>query len=81
MGIADDAIATSRKTQLEKGQEIEHESSSSSEEEESEIEREVADVTFEELQKARSNGSHSVLRKPEQELEKQLKKLGKRKIN
>ncbi|XP_038726008.1 uncharacterized protein LOC120017038 isoform X2 [Tripterygium wilfordii] len=33
MGIADDAIATSRKTQLEKGQEIEHESSSSSEEE------------------------------------------------
>ncbi|XP_038726007.1 uncharacterized protein LOC120017038 isoform X1 [Tripterygium wilfordii] len=37
MGIADDAIATSRKTQLEKGQEIEHESSSSSEEEDKQL--------------------------------------------
>ncbi|KAK2632127.1 hypothetical protein EUGRSUZ_L01965 [Eucalyptus grandis] len=32
-----------------------------------EIERELADVTFEELQKARSDGSHSVYKKPNEE--------------
>uniref|UniRef100_A0A803PKK4 rRNA biogenesis protein RRP36 n=1 Tax=Cannabis sativa TaxID=3483 RepID=A0A803PKK4_CANSA len=42
-------------------------SSSSEHEEEEEIERELADVTFEELQKARSNGSHSVSRKDNKE--------------
>lgn len=41
--------------------------SSSSEEDEEEIERELADVTFGELQKARSNGSHSVYRKDNKE--------------
>lgn len=35
--------------------------------EEEEIERELADVTFEELQKARSNGSHMVFQKQNQE--------------
>ncbi|RVW16243.1 rRNA biogenesis protein rrp36 [Vitis vinifera] len=40
---------------------------SSSSEEEEEIERELADVTFEELQKARSDGSHSVYRMPKSE--------------
>ncbi|GFS33257.1 hypothetical protein Acr_00g0027460 [Actinidia rufa] len=34
---------------------------------EGEIERELADVTFEELQKARSNGSHAVYRNPNSE--------------
>lgn len=34
---------------------------------EEEIERELADVTFEELQKARSDGSHSVYKKPNEE--------------
>ncbi|XAR72430.1 hypothetical protein NMG60_11019059 [Bertholletia excelsa] len=38
----------------------ESEEDSSSSDEEVEIERELADVTFEELQKARSNGSHAV---------------------
>ncbi|KDP25506.1 hypothetical protein JCGZ_20662 [Jatropha curcas] len=42
-------------------------SSSSSEEDESEIEREIADATFEELQKARSNGSVTVYSKPKQD--------------
>lgn len=41
-----------------------HESSS---EDEEEIEQELADVTFEELQKARSNGSHAVFRKSNSE--------------
>ncbi|KAJ4835661.1 hypothetical protein Tsubulata_021710 [Turnera subulata] len=44
---------------------------SSSEEEEEDLEREIqnelADVTFEELLKARSDGSHSVFRKPSEE--------------
>ncbi|KAI5322781.1 hypothetical protein L3X38_031853 [Prunus dulcis] len=44
----------------------EPESSSSSEDEE-EIEQELADVTFGELQKARSNGSHLVHLKPKEE--------------
>lgn len=43
----------------------EHESSASEEEEE--IERVLADVTFEELQKARSDGSHLVYKKSNQE--------------
>ncbi|XP_015896291.2 uncharacterized protein LOC107430024 [Ziziphus jujuba] len=46
----------------EEEEEEEHESSSSSEEEE-EIERELADVTFGDLQKARSDGSYSVYQK------------------
>ncbi|KAK7821353.1 ribosomal rna processing protein 36 like protein [Quercus suber] len=37
---------------------------SSSEDEEQEIERELADVTFEQLQKARSDGSHSAYKMP-----------------
>ncbi|KAJ7952372.1 ribosomal RNA processing protein 36-like [Quillaja saponaria] len=36
-------------------------------EDEEEIENELADVTFEELQKARSNGSHLVFQKPKEE--------------
>lgn len=36
-------------------------------EQESEIERELAEVTFEDLQKAKSNGSLSVFKKPDQE--------------
>ncbi|CAK7335452.1 unnamed protein product [Dovyalis caffra] len=45
----------------------EQELSSSSEEDDSEIERELAEVTFEDLQKAKSNGSLSVYKKPDQE--------------
>ncbi|KAM7491342.1 hypothetical protein LguiA_034263 [Lonicera macranthoides] len=55
----DSAIATSSKIKFDDSDE--HESSS---EDEGEIERELADVTFEELQKARSNGSHAVYQKP-----------------
>ncbi|VVA29499.1 PREDICTED: ribosomal [Prunus dulcis] len=54
-------ISTSSKIKFE-----EPESSSSSEDEE-EIEQELADVTFGELQKARSNGSHLVHLKPKEE--------------
>ncbi|KAJ8772559.1 hypothetical protein K2173_027736 [Erythroxylum novogranatense] len=62
-------IPSSSKTQLVESKEEEQESSSSEDEEqdESEIERELADVTFEELQRARVNGSHSVPRRPKQE--------------
>ncbi|KAF7801384.1 ribosomal RNA processing protein 36-like protein [Senna tora] len=42
-------------------------SSSSSSEDEEEIEQELADATFEELQKARSNGSYTIFRKPNEE--------------
>ncbi|KAK9276079.1 hypothetical protein L1049_005610 [Liquidambar formosana] len=56
-------VATSSKIKFEESED--HESSS---EDEGEIEQELADVTFEELQKARSNGSHSVYRKPNQEM-------------
>ncbi|PRQ32337.1 putative rRNA biogenesis protein RRP36 [Rosa chinensis] len=42
-------------------------SSSSEDEEEEEIEEELADVTFGDLQRARSNGSHVVLPKPKEE--------------
>ncbi|EEF51097.1 conserved hypothetical protein [Ricinus communis] len=63
--------ATSSKTQIVESDEAEPELSSYSslddEDEESEIEREIADATFEELQKARSNGSISVHQKPKQE--------------
>lgn len=38
-------------------------SSSSSSEDEEEIKQELADVTFEELQKARANGSHTIFQK------------------
>ncbi|PQM33587.1 rRNA biogenesis protein rrp36-like [Prunus yedoensis var. nudiflora] len=54
-------ISTSSKIKFE-----EPKSSSSSEDEE-EIEQELADVTFGELQKARSNGSHLVHPKPKEE--------------
>lgn len=52
-------IATSSKIKLDDSEE--HESSS---EDEGDIKRELADVTFGELQKARSNGSHAVYQKP-----------------
>lgn len=42
---------------------IKFEDSESSSEDEGEIEKELADVTFEELQKARSDGSHTVYQK------------------
>ncbi|KAL4602706.1 hypothetical protein ACB092_10G073700 [Castanea dentata] len=70
-------VAIATKTKFEDGDE--HESStseqedsdehelSSSEDEEQEIERELADVTFEQLQKARSDGSHSAYKMPNQE--------------
>ncbi|KAK7354803.1 hypothetical protein VNO80_20298 [Phaseolus coccineus] len=41
--------------------------SSSEDEEEEEIENELADVTFEELQKARSNGAHAFFQKPRED--------------
>lgn len=53
----------SRKIENFSEEEPESSYSSSSSEEEEEIERELADVTFEELQKARSDGSHSIYRK------------------
>ncbi|KAK8503809.1 hypothetical protein V6N13_021594 [Hibiscus sabdariffa] len=73
-----DSIATSSKTHFEDSEEEEggegEEVESSSEEEKSddsidsdeeeEIERELADVTFEELQKVRADGTDSVSRKP-----------------
>ncbi|KAL9303849.1 hypothetical protein ACSQ67_021112 [Phaseolus vulgaris] len=48
---------------------------SSSEDEEEEIEKELADVTFEELQKARSNGAHAFFQKPKED--KKLKRANK----
>lgn len=42
-------------------------SSEDSSEDEGEIKRELADISFEELQKARSNGSHAVYRQPNSE--------------
>ncbi|CAN1743101.1 Ribosomal RNA processing protein 36 homolog [Linum perenne] len=75
-------VAAPTKTQFPESEEDDEEisSSSSSEEEEDddeedELERELADVTFEELQKARSNGSDSVYRKPN--LEKKTKRANK----
>ncbi|KAA8522346.1 hypothetical protein F0562_013293 [Nyssa sinensis] len=59
MKKSDSALATPSKIKFDKSEE--HESSS---EDEGEIARELADFTFEELQKARSNGSDSVYRKP-----------------
>ncbi|XWS61829.1 hypothetical protein CRYUN_Cryun07bG0158800 [Craigia yunnanensis] len=71
------SIATSSKTHFEESEEEEEEIGSSSEEEKSddtidtdeeeEIERELAEVTFEELQKARADGTDSVSRKPHSE--------------
>jgi len=70
-------VAIATKTKFEYSDEhesssSEHEDSdehelSSSEDEEQEIERELADVTFEQLQKARSDGSHSAYKMPNQE--------------
>ncbi|ONH91588.1 hypothetical protein PRUPE_8G125000 [Prunus persica] len=54
-------ISTSSKIKFEESE------SSSSSEDEKEIEQELADVTFGELQKARSNGSHLVHPKPKEE--------------
>ncbi|KAE8722195.1 putative Transcriptional corepressor SEUSS [Hibiscus syriacus] len=66
------SIATSSKTHFEESEEEEMESSSDEEksndsidsDEEEEIERELAEVTFEELQNARADGTDSVSRKP-----------------
>ncbi|XP_058224267.1 uncharacterized protein LOC131333652 isoform X2 [Rhododendron vialii] len=57
-----DSIPTSSEIKFDETEE--HDSSS---EDEGEIERELANVTFEELLKARSNGSHTVYRKPDLE--------------
>ncbi|KAJ0104534.1 hypothetical protein Patl1_18680 [Pistacia atlantica] len=57
------AIASSSKTHLEE----DYETTSASSEDEEEIERELAEVTFGDLQKARSDGSHLVYRKQSQE--------------
>ncbi|KAF8380323.1 hypothetical protein HHK36_027806 [Tetracentron sinense] len=64
MGIkkSDKAIATSSKSKVDLSDGYE-----SSSEEEEELERELADVSFEDLQKARSNGSHSLYQKPNPE--------------
>ncbi|KAH7548568.1 hypothetical protein ACOSP7_031836 [Xanthoceras sorbifolium] len=62
------SIASSSKTHLEEFKREEQETSSApSSEDEGEIERELAEVTFEDLQKARSDGSHLVYRKGNQE--------------
>ncbi|XP_031114985.1 ribosomal RNA processing protein 36 homolog [Ipomoea triloba] len=55
-----EVVATSSKIKFEDSDEYE----SSSEDVEEEIERELAEVTFEELQKARSDGSEVLYRKP-----------------
>ncbi|CAL1401159.1 unnamed protein product [Linum trigynum] len=84
MGKPTEEFAAPIKTQFPESDDDDEEelSSSSSEEEEDEdqeeeevLERELADVTFEELQKARSNGSDSVYRKPN--LEKRAKRANK----
>ncbi|CAL5442361.1 unnamed protein product [Camellia sinensis] len=62
MKKSENAIVSSSKIKFDESDE--HESSS---EDEREIERELADVTFEDLQKARSNGSHAVYKKPNSE--------------
>ncbi|KAI9156777.1 hypothetical protein LWI28_012061 [Acer negundo] len=62
------SIASSSKTHLEEFEREEEETSSvPSSEDEGEIERELAEVTFGDLQKARSDGSHLVYRKDNQE--------------
>ncbi|KAF2297667.1 hypothetical protein GH714_002128 [Hevea brasiliensis] len=66
MKKSDKEIAVSSNTQFVESEE-DIESSSSSSEEDSDIEREIADATFEELQKVRSDGSCSVYRKPKQD--------------
>uniref|UniRef100_A0A5B7BMN0 rRNA biogenesis protein RRP36 n=1 Tax=Davidia involucrata TaxID=16924 RepID=A0A5B7BMN0_DAVIN len=62
MKKSDSVLATPSKIKFNESEE--HQSSS---EDEGEIERELADFTFEELQKARSDGSDSVYRKPNME--------------
>ncbi|KAK3005492.1 hypothetical protein RJ639_016051 [Escallonia herrerae] len=58
-------VATSSKVKFDESEEEEEEEEESfSQDEEEEIEQELADVTFEELQKARSDGSHTVYKKP-----------------
>ncbi|KAK7272452.1 hypothetical protein RJT34_29058 [Clitoria ternatea] len=54
----------SMETQYDESEIDESSSSSLEDEEEDEIEKELADVTFEELQKARSNGAHVFYQKP-----------------
>ncbi|PPR81519.1 hypothetical protein GOBAR_AA39192 [Gossypium barbadense] len=70
------SIATSNQTHFEESEEEEEIESSSEEEksddtidsdEEEEIERELAEVTFGELQKARADGTDSISRKPQTE--------------
>ncbi|KAF7837205.1 ribosomal RNA processing protein 36-like protein [Senna tora] len=60
-------IPESSKTQFEESETDQSSSSYSEDVEEEEIEQELADATFEELQKARSNGSHGIFRKPNEE--------------
>ncbi|OIW20654.1 hypothetical protein TanjilG_18594 [Lupinus angustifolius] len=61
-------IEGSSETQYEDSEIDDSSSSSSSEdEEEEEIGKELADVTFEELQKARSNGAHAFFQKPRED--------------
>ncbi|KOM47881.1 hypothetical protein LR48_Vigan07g158500 [Vigna angularis] len=62
-------------TQYEKLEREDSITDSSSEDEEQEIEKELADVTFEELQKARSNGAHAFIQKPKED--KKLKRANK----
>lgn len=62
------AIVSSSKIKFEEFKEEDHETTSvSSLEEEEEIEHELAEITLEDLQKARSDGSHLVYRKINQE--------------
>lgn len=63
------ATAGSSKTKFEEESEEEENETTSvtSSEEEEEIERELAEITFEDLLKARSDGSHLVYRKNSQE--------------
>ncbi|XP_027336305.1 ribosomal RNA processing protein 36 homolog isoform X2 [Abrus precatorius] len=68
-------IPGSIETQYEESETDESSLSSSSSEDEEEIEKELADVTFEELQKARSNGAHAFLQKPNED--KKLKRANK----
>ncbi|KAJ0083850.1 hypothetical protein Patl1_31169 [Pistacia atlantica] len=60
-------IASSSKTHLEETNGEDYKAISASSEDEEEIERELADFTFGDLQKARSDGSHLVYQKQNQE--------------
>ncbi|KHN04577.1 Ribosomal RNA processing protein 36 like [Glycine soja] len=79
-----DRVPDSMETQYEESEKDESSSAYSSSEdvgnlknveEEEEIEKELADVTFEELQKARSNGTHAFFQKPKED--KKLKRANK----